>query len=200
VTQSDNDQTLQAYNDHIQEYVAANNPVLQGSLKAWVDEVLKLIPKGGRVLELGSGYGRDAAYIESQGYAIERTDAAEGFVELLKNQGHDARKLNVLTDDFGTNFDLIYAQAVFLHFNPEQLKQVLKKSFDSLKQSGTLAFSVKEGEGEAWPDDYLGVPRYYCYWKEPALQKITEATGFSSIEITKRQGIRDLWLHVIAKK
>jgi SAM-dependent methyltransferase len=197
---SDNDQTLEAYNDHVQDYVAANESTMSDSRKVIVKKVLALVPKGSQVLEIGSGFGRDADYIESLGYKVERTDAVEGFVELLKNQGHEVRKLNALTDDFGNDFDLVYAQAVFLHFNPEQMKQVLKKSFNSLKPGGILAFSVKEGQGESWPNDYLGVPRYYCYWQEPALQKITESAGFSAVEIAKRQGIRDPWLHVTAKK
>ena len=196
----DNDLTLQSYNDHIQDYVAANKKVVEGSLKDWIDKVLKLVFKGGKVLELGSGYGRDAAYIESHGYEVIRTDAAKGFVELLKSKGFKTRKLNVLTDDFGTDFDLVFAQAVFLHFNPKQLKQILRKSFDSLKPGGILAFSVKEGKGEGWPKDYMGVPRYFCFWEKPELQKITKAAGFSSVEITERQGTRNLMLHVIAKK
>ena len=196
----DNDLTLQAYNDHLQDYVAANKTTVEGSLKAWIDKVLELIPKGGKILEIGSGYGRDAAYMDSLGYQVTPTDAAESFVELLNSKGLKARKLNALTDDFGTDFDLVFAQAVFLHFTPGQLEQILKKSFNCLKSGGILAFSVKEGRGEGWSDDYLGVPRYFCFWEKPELQKITETASFQSVEITERRGTRNMMLHVVAKK
>ncbi len=197
---SDNDKTLQAYNANIQDYVAANRQVVEGGMKVWLDNVLKLVPEGGRILEIGSGYGRDAAYMETLGYDVLRTDAAEGFVDLLKSQGHKAEKLNALTDDFGSSYDLVFAHAVFLHFKPEELKLVLHKCFDCLKPGAVLAFSVKEGEGDGYPDDYLGGSRYFRFWKKPELQEVTEATGFSSVEITERQGTRDAMLQVIAKR
>jgi SAM-dependent methyltransferase len=198
---NDNDLTLQAYNDRIQEYVAANKSTVQGGLKAWIDKVLKLIPKGGRILELGSGYGRDATYMEALGYEVLRTDAAEGFIDLLRSQGHRAEKLNVLTDNFGVDYDLVFAHAVFLHFKPEDLKLILRKSFDCLKPGGVLAFSVKEGKGASWLDDYLQAPRYFYFWERPGLQKITKEAGFSTVEIIKRSGSRNNeWLHVTARK
>jgi len=166
-------------------------------MKDWVDKVLGFVPEYGRVLELGSGYGRDAAYMESRGFEVLRTDAAKGFVDLLRSQGHRAEKLNALTDNFGQSYDLVFAHAVFLHFKPDELKLVLKKVFDCLKPDGLLAFSVKEGEGDGWVDDYLGGPRYFYFWQAPELEKITSECGFSIIDITKRTGTRDnKWLHV----
>src|SRR4051812_37538281 len=126
----DNDTTIKAYNDHIEAYIASMSPAIQDDVKAWIDRALKLIPEGSEILELGSGAGREADYIESQGYKVLRTEAAQGFVNLLRKQGHDdARLLNVLTDDFGRGWTMIFAKALLLHFNPEQIRQILDKSY-----------------------------------------------------------------------
>lgn len=194
----ENDITLQAYEEHIQDYTSEQ---LGDGLKGWIDSVLKLVPKDGTILELGSGDGRDAAYITSRGYKIIATDAAQGFVELLKRRGLEARKLNAITDDLGKGYDLVFAQAVFLHFTPEQLRQVLHKVYRCLKPGAFLAFSVKKGHGVRWSDDYLGAPRYYYFWEASDLRELVEQVGFTIYEITERADSRSVPLiQVIAKK
>ena len=54
------------------------------------DEVADLVrrfadrlPPGARVLEVGSGPGRDAAALESLGLSVRRTDISPGFVALM---------------------------------------------------------------------------------------------------------------------
>lgn len=197
---NDNDKTLQSYNEHFQDYVKANRQSVKGAVKEWIDGVLAQVPKGGRVLEIGSGYGLDASYIQSQGYEVVPTDAAEAFVKLMHEKGLDARRLNALTDDFDQGFDVVFAQAVFLHFKAEELKKVLCKCFDCLKPGGVLAFSVKEGEGEGWPKDYLGVPRYFRFWKESDLRTVIEDAGFSDTRMIRHKGTRDIMLYVTARK
>jgi 2-polyprenyl-3-methyl-5-hydroxy-6-metoxy-1,4-benzoquinol methylase len=197
---TDNDRTLQTYNDHIAEYVSGTPQTIYSSLKNWMDKALRLIPKGGAILELGSGFGRDATYMKSLGYHVTATDAAQGFIDLLQKAGHEARMLNALTDDFGNGYDMVFAHAVLLHFTPEQTDLVIKKAFESLKSDGILAFSLKQGSGSKWTDEKLGSPRRFYYWQKPALEKLLEATAFSDFAITEGKSKNADWLYVIAKK
>lgn len=196
----DNDKTLQSYQDHIQEYVGVNKTAPEGEYKAWIDRSLEQVPKEGRILELGSAYGRDAIYIQSLGYHIETTDAVQGFIDLLHEKGFEARKLNALTDDFGSNYNMVFANAVFLHFTPGQFQKVLLKVKMSLKPDGILAFSVKKGTGAGWSTKYLDAPRYFQFWEMPELREAVQAAGFTVMELTERTGSMAEWLHVIARK
>lgn len=196
----DNDKTLQSYQDHIQGYVKVNKSVPDGEYRAWIDQAMGRIPKKGKILELGSAYGRDAAYIQSLGYHIEATDAVPGFVELLRKKGFDARKLNALTDEFGSEYDMVFANAVFLHFTPEQFAIVLQKIKNCLKSGGILAFSVKKGSGAIWSIEYLDAPRYFYFWEQPELQNILEANELAIIKMIERIGSKAEWIHVIAKR
>ena len=195
----DNDKTLQSYEEHIQEYVDGTPQAVDGGTKAWIDRALALLPKHATVLELGSAFGRDAAYIKSKGFKVIATDAVQGFVDLLRKSGFEARLLNALTDDFGHDYDMLFAQAVLLHFNPEQVEQILQKAHSSLKPKGIIAFSVKQGNGSEWTKAKLDAPRYFHYWQREDLQAVVQDAGFTIEEILEHKGNFE-WLQVIARK
>lgn len=196
-----NQKTLQTYEAHIQDYVDGTPKVASGSVTQWIDAALALIPKTGRILEIGSATGRDADYIESRGYHVERTDAVQGFIDLLRAHGHDARLLDATAGNFGGPCDLIYANAVFLHFTPLELKGVLTAAHASLKPTGILAFSVKAGTGTEWSERKLSAPRFFQYWEEAALTASINGAGFTLSAITHYTSdhSQEAWLQVIAR-
>ena len=51
-----------------------------GEIDAFVDA----LGGTGRILEIGSGGGRDARELERRGLSVRCTDAAQGFVDLLR--------------------------------------------------------------------------------------------------------------------
>lgn len=129
----------------------------------WLDEAVAGLPSNARILELGSGFGRDAEYLAGLNYSVECTDAAQAFVDLLNKRGLNARKLNVIADGLDGSYNLVLANAVLLHFTREQTKEVLRKVLASLKPGGTFAFTLKQGDGEKWTEEKLGAPRYFCF-------------------------------------
>lgn len=134
-----------------------------------------------QIIEIGSGFGRDANYIESFGFKVERTNAAESFVTFLQEQGNFARKFNILTDAFRVQYDLAFANAVFLHFTPSELEPALIKVHAALKNDRILAFSVKKGKGEEWTTAKLGKPRYFCYWESNKMFALLKQAGFEVV-------------------
>lgn len=199
---SDNAKTIAAYQANVQAYIDATPQEVKGAVKAWIDRALALVPPQGHVLELGSGFGRDADYIEARGYQVDRTDVTPGFVEHLRSQGHEARILNALTDEFGGPYDLVFADAVLLHFTPEQLVHVLRKSAAALHPDGVVAFTVKVGDGPAWRTEKFADARFFYLWREAPLRKQIANAGLDIVEIgehesTHRPGMH--WLHVITR-
>lgn len=197
---NDNDKTLQSYNDHIVEYVASMAPTMNADSKTWIDQALTLIPDDGTILELGSGAGRDAEYITSKGYEVIATDAAPGFVMLLSQAGLNARLLNALTDDYGSGYDMILADAVLLHFELDEVQKVFNKTLASLKPEGIFVFSLKQGSGSEWSQEKINAPRYFRYWERPELEAVVTKAGFEIVAITTATSRSASWLQVIAKK
>lgn len=184
---SANDNTLQAYELSINEYVANTAPEASGNVKIWIDSVLELLPATPKIIEIGSAFGRDAEYIESKGFKVTRTDAAKGFVSLLQEKGYPAYQFNPLKEEFSSTYDLIFANAVFLHFTPNELQEVFSKIYKSLNKEGILAFSVKHGHGEEWTSAKVGKPRYFCYWQSDQMKHLLESNGFRLIKILENE-------------
>lgn len=191
-----NNCTLEAYESRIEAYINGTPSEVTGALKTWIDKTLSLLPEQPRIIEIGSAFGRDALYMESQGYHVERTDATKGFVDLLEHKGYSARLFNILTDSFTSTYDFVYANAVFLHFTPDELHLILNKIHYALSKEGYLSFSVKQGVGEEWTSVKVGNPRYFCYWQAEPLQSLLEACGFIILE----RYSMDNFIQIISKK
>lgn len=199
----ENQETIQVYNEHFEEYIDATPKEVVGDVKEWIDKSLALLPQGASVLELGSGFGRDADYIESKGFSVARTEASESFVEFMRQHGHEARLMNAITDEYGGPYDMVFADAVLLHFTPEETQQVLKKAHATLKPNGVLSIRVKEGEGAEWDNGALGgTPRFYYYWRQDELRELLERSGFAihAFDVGHSKFNKFSWLQVVAKK
>jgi SAM-dependent methyltransferase len=195
-----NGKTLLSYEARVQHYVDGTSHVVSGATKDWIDDAVQGLEAGARLVELGSAFGRDAAYIASLGFAVECTDAVPGFVTLLQARGFAARRCNVLTDALGCDYDLIFANAVLLHFDRGEFAFVLKKLRGSLKSGGRLAFSLKRGRGESWSVEKIGAPRFFCYWEPEDLPALLRDAGFSHWRIVEAatQRAHAEWLYLIA--
>lgn len=200
-TQNDNTATLKAYQDKTQSYVDGTPPI-DDTIKIWLNDALTLIPKDGKVLEIGSGFGRDAEYVREQGFIITCTDAVPNFVSLLQEKGFESRMLNVLSDTIPEDYAMVLADAVLLHFTPEEAVQVTRKIFDALPQHGVFALRMKKGNGAVWSDEKLGKPRYFYYWPAESLQAMLTSCGFSWVSMTESHTSHNnaSWMHIIVQK
>lgn len=199
--QNDNARTLQSYQDKTQEYIEGT-PNPDETFRAWIDEALQLIPKEGKILEVGSGFGRDAEYIKSRGFNIECSDAVPNFVKQLQKKGLRAHSLDLLKDEIDGKYDMVFACAVLLHFTPEEFKVVVKKIHDALQGGGIFAFSLKKGNGGAWTDEKLDAPRYFYYWQLEDLKNTMNECGFEWVDLAESYTSHNKadWMRIICKK
>jgi SAM-dependent methyltransferase len=190
------DATLAAYQDRVQEYLDGT-PWPFPELIAFLDRFADLAGQG-PVLEIGSGPGRDADYLESRGVRVVRTDATPAFVTRLREAGHDTRLVDVRTDPLGGPYQGIFANAVLLHLNRDQFEHLLRRARAAIAPDGVLAFTLKEGDGEAWSEHKLGLPRHFTFWREPAVRAALHRAGWpdASIDYVARGGG---WLHVLTR-
>lgn len=181
---NDNGRTLAAYQNKTAEYIA-NTPLGDQNLYKWIDTLLEHVPRTGTIFELGSGLGRDATYIRSLGYTIICSDAVPNFITILRDSGHTAHTLNILTDSIPESHDMILANAVMPHFAPNETAQVLSKVYDALRPGGIFAFSIKKGDGAVWSTEKLGEPRYFYYWQLESLRQLTQENGFEWVDMAE---------------
>ena len=192
---STNERTLASYQAAAGRYAAAEPATVEPALSQFLTAFAEAVGVGGSVLEIGSATGRDAAFLERQGLAVQRSDATEAFVTGLRAAGADAWVLDVRRDDLGGPWDAIYAGAVFLHFDAAELAAVLRRTAAAVAPGGLLAFTVKEGDGAAWSTEKLGEPRHFTYWREPALRGAIAASPWSPTDLASVAGARERWVY-----
>jgi len=200
----ENAQTLQAYADNIERSIAHSTsfqsapPILR-----WLETSLSGLGFDAKILEIGSGVGRDALYVQSLGYRVQCSDALPHFVNYMRSKGLDAIPLNILTDNIAHNYDLIFSNAVLLHCTPRDMEEVLYKIFHALNDKGRFSFTLKAGEGEEWSNKRLKeAMRYFCFWQEAPIRHLLTQVGFTkiSIEESLTPVHPDPWLHIRASK
>ena len=198
--------TVGSYEVAAEGYRAAS-AALTAPVRARIDELASHLPAGARVLEIGSGGGRDAAALEVRGLDVRRTDVTPAFVDRLRGEGHEADVLDPLTDDLtdprrpGTTYDAVWANACLLHVDRADLPVVLARLATATRPGGLLMASVKEGDGEAWSTHgTVATPRHFVYWREPALREVLLGAGWDVEQVTSRDGLRgERWLMVTAR-
>ena len=163
---------------------------------------------GSRVLEIGSGGGRDAPVLMDLGISVRLTDVAQGFVELLRNNGFDAEQLDPLTDDLddperpGVPYDGIWACASLIHVTRRDFQPVLCRLGAATRRGGRLQVSVRDGDGESVSthgDSAHGQRYVETYWREPALRSTVTVAGWTIDDVCRYEGRpNDWWLSVRA--
>jgi SAM-dependent methyltransferase len=116
--------------------------------------VLHLIPHAPcRVLDIGSGTGRDAAWFASQGHrvvAVEPTDALRIPAMAL----HPSRSIDWLDDSLpdlavlrarGAKFDLVMLTAVWMHLDKGQRHDAMPGLASLVRTGGTVIMQIRHG-------------------------------------------------------
>jgi SAM-dependent methyltransferase len=197
--------TIRAYDASAADYRERGGD-LPSDVESAMARFVRIVPPGSRVLEIGSGSGRDALALERAGLSVRRTDITPAFVELLRAAGHEADQLDPLHDDLadpvapGTTYDGVWADASLLHVDREDLPTVLARLALATRPGGGLFMSVKEGDGEDWSiHGNVTAPRFFTFWRDEPLRSAAEAAGWSVRDVARTDG-RDgeRWLAVLA--
>ncbi|MES0022430.1 MULTISPECIES: class I SAM-dependent methyltransferase [unclassified Mesorhizobium] len=141
-------QTINAYEDYAERYDALVRHVPNQREQKWLKRLVKIAGKGGRILEVGSGPGYDADFVEGLGVQVRRTDATKRFLELQAARGKQGEFLDLVTDDLGGPYDAVLALCVLIHVPREQADQVLAKIAGALRPGGAFLVSMRIGDGE----------------------------------------------------
>lgn len=175
--------TLKYYETHSREW---SEMAYQKSF--WTREILtfnKLLPKG-KVLEIGSGNGRDAKQLIKLGYDYIGTDISRELLKIAKRNNSGVRflyqsvyKLNFPEDAF----DGFWACATLLHVPKKRIIEALKSIQKVVKVKGIGFISLKQGQGERIEDS---TGRYFTYFTRAEFVQLLKSINFSVIKTGKK--------------
>jgi SAM-dependent methyltransferase len=195
---SPGDVTLQTYQAAAESYRAQTRQP-GPALVAFLDLIAATAGAGARVLELGSGPGTDAVALEHRGLRVDRTDATPAFVDMLRADGYSARQLDVRTDPLGGPYDVVLADAVLLHLTRVEFAAALRSARAAITDRGLLAITLKDGDGEEWHSRKVGLPRFFTYWREPALHTELGAAGWRVEHLEHVRGAVEDWHYIVCR-
>jgi SAM-dependent methyltransferase len=193
------DYTLEFYAANAADYVGHGQDGPSSQLRAFAQS---LDPQA-KILELGTGSGRDAEFLLKSGFDVMPTDAsAELAVHAEERLG---RAVNILRFDAledVSQYEGVWACACLLHAPASELTDDLSRIHRALKPSGLFVASFKAGTGEG--RDSFG--RYYNYPSaETLLTHYREAASWSELELQSVVGsgydnLATQWLWVTARR
>jgi cyclopropane fatty-acyl-phospholipid synthase-like methyltransferase len=181
------DTTLAYYTAHwedlVQRYESADVTELQALLAA-------SFSPGARLLELGCGSGRDAAFMLANGFDVIASDAVQEMIDAAAacHPALAGRLCRIclpldLTPSLGP-FDGVYAVATLMHLTRPAIQDVFSGIRRVLVPEGRLFFSVPLHRNDVAADELDAKGRRFTAMTRTAWTGICRHTGFDVIALT----------------
>jgi len=198
--------TVASYETFAEEYRAGTQE-MPDEVRAAIAQFASALDAGARVLEIGSGPGRDALALEEAGLSVRRTDITPAFVRMLRADGFTADVLDPLSDNLDdperdAPYDGVWASASLVHARREDLPIVLSALARATRPGGAFHLALKEGDGARFSTHgHVGGPRHFTFWREEPLRAVLEDAGWVVDDVRRAPGLRnETWLDVQASR
>lgn len=171
-------QSYQAIAEDFANNVASLAPI------ASIDRFIDLLHVKGKIIDIGSGSGRDAKIFTHKGIDVVGIDFCQNLIDIARKNAPlaefklmDIEEMHFPPD----SFDGAWAACSLLHIAKKSFPEVLKKIHNLLKKEGLLYLALKKGQGESLEADlrYEGdVKKFWSFYEEDELKNILQNTNF----------------------
>ena len=195
-----NQATVASYERCAIDYAHSTAPATQQCDRPLLQRLLGAVRGDETVLEIGSGPGWEADWLEQAGLTVRRTDAAEAFLAFQRQRGKAAESLDVVRDPVGGTYGAILALYVFQHVDRQALPAVLSKVAAALRPGGALLFTVLEGEGESIESGSGSQPYYIARWRQDELEHLLGPLGLQLLWSGTSEDSEGRWLSLLFRR
>jgi ubiquinone/menaquinone biosynthesis C-methylase UbiE len=164
-------------------------------------KLFKLLPHG-KILEIGSGYGKEAELLIKQ-YGVKNyvgIDPSSELVKLAQKRNPKAQFINISVYDIPFQkvaFDGFWTSATLIHIPKRRIQFCLEKIHAVTKKDGMGFISILEGEGDM-VNSRPG--RFYSLYSQKEFESILKQCGFKILENERIPTDASPWLTFIVKK
>lgn len=197
---SNNHRTIKSYEGYARKYAVAVSPQPSGVGEEGLRRMVDVVQPGGTILEVGSGPGWDADFVESLGVIVHRTDVTKAFREIQAERGKHVEPLDILTDNFGGPYDAVMALCVLLNIDRTMTDSILQKVAGALRAAGVFLVSIREGEGELWEHGEVSGEYHVVLWGFTEFSQHLEAAGLQVEWYAQSVDSDGSWLTLLARK
>lgn len=175
------------------------------------DKFLSYIPQESTILDIGCGTGRDARYFIKHSHNMVGIDICEPFITGLQNTTPGKYFVGDIVDPdssvYQEKYDAVWCNAAIVHLERRESQQVIKNSFQALREWGYFFLSTKfsltdthvaEKESKSIPWSI----KSYLYYTEIDLRWDLEEAWFEILEVSVWQWAYwgDQFIRVYCKK
>ncbi len=148
-------------------------------------ELLVKYGKGDTILEVGSGPGGLAVWLEEKGYSVTCLEPSKKLSEAAAEKGLEVYPLTIQEFQTDRQYDCVVAISSLIHVPKEELPGQIKKIAGLLKPQGIFFVSFIEGDSEDLEDPTnVGKLRYFARWSESDLESLL-SPYFDTVETHK---------------
>ncbi|KKW47999.1 MAG: hypothetical protein UY99_C0018G0015 [Parcubacteria group bacterium GW2011_GWA1_59_11] len=156
----------------------------------------------GRVLNVGSGPGRDGLLLKELGLDVVCLDASEAMVKMCRERG-----LQAVRADFGKlpfadgSFDGVWAYTSLLHAKKSEVGKAMNEISRVLKEKGALGLGLIAGEGELYRESSgFNIPRWFSFYTEEEAERLIVEHGFQVTSFDSFRPASKEYLNFLAEK
>lgn len=193
------EKTITTYNQMAKEYDEETTDFWKRFPQTFIKEFAKL--SKGKILDIGSGPGRDAMLLKEKGLDVTCLDASQAMLKICKKRG-----LKTILSDFKTipcednSCSGIWAYTSLLHVPKNEISEVIKEIKRVLKSDGILGLGLIEGEGEIYKESAgVNMPRLFSYYQKSEIEEILKNHGFELVYYEDFKPRKNKYLNFIFK-
>ncbi len=173
--------TIETYNKLSNEYDKETIDFWNNFPRTFFDRFFEL--SGIKILDVGSGPGRDGLLLKNSGKEVICLDASEEMVRLSAERG-----LTSIVGDFNTlpfedgEFDGVWSYTALLHVPKSEIDAPFSEIYRVLKNKGIFGLGLIEGTSQGYRESSgVNLPRWFSFYEKEEVETIAKKHRFKTI-------------------
>ena len=174
-------QTIDTYNKMARQYDDETVDFWERFPRTFLDKFVEL--SGKKIVDIGSGPGRDGLLLQQAGKEVVCVDASEAMVKLSSERGLESVLAGFDKLPFeNKSFDGVWSYTALLHIPKKSVNVPLDEISRVLKSSGVFALGLIEGDSEEYKESSgVDMPRWFSFYQKDEVIDLCKKHGLELV-------------------
>lgn len=174
-------QTIDTYNKMARQYDDETVDFWERFPRTFLDKFVEL--SGEKIVDIGSGPGRDGLLLQQAGKEVVCVDASEAMVKLSSERGLESVLAGFDKLPFeNKSFDGVWSYTALLHIPKKSVNVPLDEISRVLKSSGVFALGLIEGDSEEYKESSgVDMPRWFSFYQKDEVIDLCKKHGLELV-------------------
>ena len=192
--------TIDTYNALVYDYDTETIEFWDSFPRTFLNKFIDL--SGEKILNEGSGPGRDGLLLKDAGKDVMCLDASEEMIKLSRERGLESVLGSFEELPFPEHsFDGVWAYTSLLHISKLKMAKGLGEVHRVLKPQGYFALGLIEGDTEEYKlSSGVSLPRLFSFYQKEEVEKLCQDAGFELVHFETFKPRSKNYLNFIFRK